>query len=176
MEDYPHLLNELSDEEVFLNVADSPGAWAWRSAEQLAFSERDYPGLHSVKSSLYPYRRLLNIMGVAKEERPHVSEQIASTNETVALASLRRGFERLRREHKLIDVYFRPRSSGIGIDETGDSTDGLQEALMAHRAYLASLSEYFRSTFCEGFLEGGVDEPTIDVDFSRNAVALVLST
>ncbi|KAF8888406.1 hypothetical protein CPB84DRAFT_1849648 [Gymnopilus junonius] len=141
------ILSQLGAMEIFLNVDDPEmDEWRWDKADELVFDSQDIDeSMRHVRDFLMPFGRLLRATGV--EQVSHAHFRSNSWNSIAApenkLASIRLGFEDLRKKKLLADVIFKPS------DHTEDS-----EPLVAHRSFLAVSSEYFSDLFCGDFKEG----------------------
>ncbi|KAF7361321.1 BTB domain-containing protein [Mycena sanguinolenta] len=167
LEEHQHELEdsmiEFHDEPLFLNVDDpKTDPWSFNSADELFFNIRDGGDLKSVKKFLLPFKDLLTVSGVEDIVNAPVPGVELSSVET-QLSVLRKGFQAMRLEGKLIDVVF------ISDDET---------RYPAHRAYLAPMSEYLQDLFTGSFTEAGpgtADEPIeIEVDYPGPCVEAIL--
>ncbi|KAJ6510488.1 hypothetical protein C8R45DRAFT_1088650 [Mycena sanguinolenta] len=154
---------EFHDEPLFLNVDDpKTDPWLFNSADELFFNIRDGGDLKSVKKFLQPFKDLLTVSGVEDIVNAPVPKVELSSVEA-QLSVLRKGFQAMRLEGKLIDVVF------VADDET---------RYPAHRAYLAPMSEYLQDLFTGSFTEAGpgsADDPIeIEVDYPGPCVEAVL--
>ncbi|KAK7018615.1 BTB domain-containing protein [Favolaschia claudopus] len=157
------IMIDFHDEPLFLNVDDPKSdPWLFHSADELFFNIRDGGDLKSVKKFLVPFHDLLHVSGVEDIVKAPVPDLVRSSVDA-QLARLRTGFQMMRKEGKLCDVVF------IADDEA---------RYVAHRAYLAPMSEYLNDLFCGTFTEAGpgtADEPIeIEVDYPGPCVEAAL--
>ena len=111
------------------------------------FNVPDDGDYKQARAFLLPFRALLVAAGAFEFRRVNAPELDASPAED-ELAGLRAAFDGLRTSKLLTDVVFRAPALSAGThDESGQ--------LWAHRALLATASEYFHTLFSDGFMESG---------------------
>ncbi|KAF8970968.1 hypothetical protein BDZ97DRAFT_1410625 [Flammula alnicola] len=125
-------------------------------------------------AALVAIREIASCCRVLQVYHPQYSSSHSTDSETSKLEAMRKGFDNLRKEKALTDVVF------IAHEATDDDLHPEDsQPLVAHRAFLAALSEYFSDSFCGGFAESRVASPEDPVqlnvsDHSRQCVQLVL--
>jgi hypothetical protein len=153
----------MHDKALWLNVDDPMNEpWEWHTADEMFFNV-DAPGLKPVKDYLQPYKDLLYVAGVEIIVNPEAPEAATSTAQQ-KLTELYDGFNQMRVEGKLIDVVY--------IAEDG-------QRFPAHRAVLATLSEYLRDLFCGDFAESATDASTaepieMELPYSGRCIGAIL--
>ncbi|KAF7320872.1 BTB domain-containing protein [Mycena chlorophos] len=157
------IISVYHDEPLFLNVEDpKTDPWVFHCADEMFFNILDGGDLKSVKKFLQPFRDLLAVTGVEDIVQIPIPKVEQSSVET-QLAMLRTGFESMRAEGKLTDVVF------VCDDESRQ---------LAHRAFVAPMSEYLSDLFLGSFTEAGpgtAEEPVeVEVDYPGQCVAAVL--
>ncbi|TFK86232.1 hypothetical protein K466DRAFT_566109 [Polyporus arcularius HHB13444] len=131
-------------DRLFLNVNDpSEDPWQFCAAGQMMFNVPDEDDRQGVRAFLYPFRKLLLAAGAEEIKLPKAPNLVLSSAQE-ELSRLRASFDALRVSRTLTDVMFK-----VSGDESGDE-------LRAHRALLATTSEYFRDLFGNHFSEGGL--------------------
>ena len=151
-----------NSEKLFLNV-DNPGLeWRWDSASELYFDERDSSDPYRVRQFLREYDGLLCAAGVRKVNYPSAPRNLSDedSHET-QLEQIRSRFNEMRETGELTDVTF--------VAEDG-------RRFSAHRVFLATRSEYFRTSFTRGWRESRnlEEEVKFDVGYGRECLRAVL--
>ena len=135
------LLTPYRDEPLFLNVNHpSVDQWEFLPATRITLNIPDDGEFREARKFLGPFRPLLIAAGAFEfwlVPVPHVDSSPAEEE----LSVLRAGFEGLRTGRLFTDVVFR--APGV---------HGAME-VWAHRALLATASEFFHNLFSDGFIE-----------------------
>lgn len=139
-------LYDLRYEDIFLNVDDpSSDSWIWANTNQLVFGGEDIHAaskpIRYVRKFLLPYDKLLRAAGAIQVNHPQYPISNISESESAMLKSIRTGFNDLRQKGRWTDVVFITKSNDI------------DPPLVAHRSFLAVLSNFFSDSFCGEFNE-----------------------
>ncbi|KAF9445202.1 hypothetical protein P691DRAFT_676124 [Macrolepiota fuliginosa MF-IS2] len=165
-------LADLREEALFLNVDNPREAgvnWVWEAPANLSFDVRDVGNFKSVRRFIHSYASLLVAAGALEVNHPP-GRSASSATTTVDLGRMdgvRRKYEEMRRNTKLVDVKFVTRD------------DNPDDPLLGHRSFLAAHSDHFQQVFCSDFSEGQPASPEAPVELrvpgsSRACVALIL--
>ncbi|KIY62733.1 hypothetical protein CYLTODRAFT_458738 [Cylindrobasidium torrendii FP15055 ss-10] len=151
------------DQKLFLNVHDPHiDAWVWNSADDLFFNIVDNGELVSVRTFLEPFKDLLYVAGVEEIKYPEAPKP--------ALTPVETQYAKLKEEMNIM------RESGVLTDVVLVCEDEVQ--YLAHRAFLATMSEYLKDLFCGDFTEAGpasaADPVRVNVDYSGECVGVVI--
>ena len=155
------LLN-YNQEELFLNVDDPATEWTWTSASELLFDKTDSSSPKSVRGFLGNYGKLLRAAGVREIHKVSIPDNLpGKASHETQLEQIMSGFSEMREAGLLTDVTF--------IAEDGTS-------FSAHRAFLATRSEHFKTCFGGKWRESMdlVEGVRIDVNYSRECLEAVL--
>lgn len=162
----------LHDGNIFLNVDDpETEVWQWDTWSELVFETHDTEGsFRCVRNFLKNYEALLRIAGVLEVYHPPYVSDNTANSESEKLQAIREGFDTLRTDNSLIDVMFIPAN-----DEHEETQD---PPLVAHRVFLAVISEHFSSMFRGDFAESRLastqDPLKLEVPYSRPCIRLIL--
>ncbi|KAF9523036.1 hypothetical protein CPB83DRAFT_863634 [Crepidotus variabilis] len=169
------IITQLQTEPLFLNVDEpSNGNWRFDTADSLVFDTRDSEAsgnvqIHYVREFLLPFEDLLSAAGVQRVHHPEYTSQHDPTSfESTKLRMICSGFNELRQRNKLIDCKFE-----FPNDSPNDAP------LVAHRSFLAVVSDNFMDMFCGDMKEAGPADPDNLMpvkmhDHSRECVQTVL--
>lgn len=153
-------------QKLFLNVADPKTMiWEWHSANDLLLgAKRTIGNFHPVQTFLLSFKNLLIVSGVKQLTDATLPERTSVSGPELSLESMRSVFCSMREQRQLTDVVFIP--------DTEDSE------ICAHRAYLATCSDYFNHLFTGPYKEAltaSNDSPVeVRVGHSSRCVEIVL--
>lgn len=170
--------DQISNGNLFLNVDDpDTDYWHWDNRDHLVFETQDTEGsFRYVRSFLLPFEKLLRVAGVLEVYHPQYTSNHSTNSDTLKLEAIRNGFDALRQQNSLTDLVF---ITGPADNYESDFED--LPPLVAHRAFLAVVSEYFSDSFCGGYMESRAASPEDPIEFpvgdnSRLCVRSILGT
>ncbi|KAF8178073.1 hypothetical protein BJ912DRAFT_1033332 [Pholiota molesta] len=171
------IADQISNGSLFLNVDDpDTQGWHWDDRDHLVFETQDTEGsFRYVRNFLLPFEKLLRVAGVLEVYHPQYSSEHSTNSDTLKLEAIRKGFDALRQQNSLTDLVFI-----TGPADSSESGSGDLPPLVAHRAFLAVVSEYFSDSFCGGFIESRAASPQDPIEFpvrenSRQCVQAILN-
>lgn len=158
--------------KLFLNVADPEKmTWEWHSADDLLLGIKEsMHTFHPIHEFLLSFKSLLVVSGVQQLTHATLPQKAINNSLEVSPHSMRLEFSLMRSERQLIDVLFIPDAEDSELDDAN---------LYAHRVYLATCSDYFKTLFTGDFRESrpASEEFPIHVPLighSRRCVGIVL--
>ncbi|KXN83780.1 Sacsin [Leucoagaricus sp. SymC.cos] len=163
-EDSAAELGELRDEFLFLNVDDPSTAWSWEPASGISLDMWDIGNFKFARRLLQRYRFLLIAAGAQEVVHPTTTRSPVITQGSDALVRIRRKYNQMRGEERLVDVAF------IARDDDPDAP------LLGHRSFLAAQSDHLMTSEFMGRGSASAEAPVrVPMpDYSRFSIAFVL--
>lgn len=159
------IVSQLRNESLFLNVDDPDDEWVWLKGDSLAFDcGHDEGSIVDVRNFLLQYDKILAAARVPRVHHPkYILSHDALHSESTRMQDIRIGFDKLRKTNTLTDVSF----------ITAGTVDYPNpEPLVAHRCFLAAVSDYFRDLFGGDFEDS---HRPVDVrQYSKECIQSVL--
>lgn len=137
----------------------------------MVFETHDTDGsFRYVRTFLKPFSKLLQGVGVLEVYHHNYDFNQAPNSDVSKSEALRKGFDVLRKKNYLTDVVFI-------VGDAGDCEDLAPP--VAHRSFLAVVSQHFTDSFCEGYAESRTASQQDPVkvlvpEYSRECVQSVL--